>query len=226
MTDNEERKAMKEKIAALLRKAESTDNEHEAEIFMAKVNELLEKYEIAMHELHVDDPMGHQDGETNLYVSMLWARDLLSVVAEYYGAKMLLKSKRRNHIPYILVGRESARITAELMAPFIISQVKQQGRFYAARTGRTISVAQREVGAALIQRIWRIVSQSRERRSELVKNALVPVDMTQSYIDETFNVGKAMKGSSKGYGYGAVEHAEKISLHYQTSATKTKRIGN
>jgi hypothetical protein len=218
--------SIKTKIAALLNKAEKTDNAFEAETFMNKVNELLEKYQIEMTEIRNmrpagdTDPMGHQQGETNIYASMLWARTLAGTVARYYGCKFIYW-KRGNHYKYEVVGRESARVTFELMLPFIISQVKQQ-----AKTLRhlTASVAQREVGQALLVRIARMIPVAEQRRSELTKNALIPVNDLEGYMAIHNPNVKTGKVTTLRFGRSAEEAASRISLHHQATAANVKRI--
>lgn len=218
--------SIKSKIAALLAKAESTDNEFEAETFMNKVNELLEKYQIEMAEIRSmrsngdNDPMGQTKGETNLYASMLWARTLAGTVARYYGCKFIYW-KRGNHFKYEVVGRESARVTFELMLPFIISQVKQQAK---TLYGLTPAVAQREVGQALLVRISRMIPQAEARRSELTRNALVPVSDLDGYMEKYFPRLKSSRSTTLRFGYDAARAAEKISLHHQATAANVKRI--
>jgi hypothetical protein len=49
-----------EKIKALLAKAASTDNQNEAEIFLSKAHELMEKHQLDTSDLESDDPMGEE----------------------------------------------------------------------------------------------------------------------------------------------------------------------
>lgn len=220
---------IKAKIAALLAKAEGTDNPFEAESFMAKVNELLEEHQIEMHEVRsttgqVNDPMGHEAGETNLYASMSWARDIAGTLAKYYGCRFVYY-KLGNHFKYTIIGRESARTTFELMLPFIISQVKQQGRrCWLQHGGQSESVWVREVGQALWVRVGALLPKAEERRAELSANALVPVDDTQSYLDDLFPNVKKGKEKSVSYGWEAKKAAERVSLHHQATGTRTKLL--
>jgi hypothetical protein len=223
-------KTIKDKIAKLLAKAEGTDNVHEAEAFMQKVNALLEEYQIEMFEIRAhkgvaSDPMGHQEGEFNVYASMMWAKMVLHMTAKYFGAKIIWEGKRKNHLPYRVFGPESARMTTELMIPYIVSQVRQQARLYAQDFGRTASVAQREVGNALSMRIARLLADAEAHRSELQSKALVPVDTTAEYVDDYYGGGlKVGRRSRKGYGFGAEDYADKISLNRQATAVGRKQI--
>lgn len=224
MTNNSK---IKEKIAALLAKAEGTDNEFEQEAFMAKVNELLERHQIDLHEIRkpgVDaDPMGKENGTTNLYVSMGWAKDVANVLARYYGCRFIYW-KIGNHIKYEVVGRESARETFELMFPFVVSQVKQQGARLARQLWDTsASIMSREVGHALTIRIHKMVPQAEERRSELTKNALVPVSDVDAFVEANFAL-KAGKAKQLRYSSAAAAAADRVSINIQATSATRKQI--
>jgi hypothetical protein len=217
------RESIKSKIAALLAKAEGTDNEFEAASFMAKVNELLEKHQIEMHEVRQaqgdQDPMGRQKGETNIYASMLWARQVAGSLAQYYGCRYIYW-KNKNHFSYEIVGRESARMTFELMLPFVISQVRQQakrinvGRYNAT----TKSVMEREVGQALWVRISRLVRSAEQHRIVLTGKGLIPVSDLDAAVSDFFPNVKKSKGKAKvTFGRDAQAAADKVSLHHQAS---------
>lgn len=222
---------IKAKIAALLAKAEGTDNPFEAETFMAKVNELLEEHQIEMHEVRKemgrdDDPMGKDRGDTNIYASILWARQVAGILASYYGCKFIYWRKR-NHFIYDIIGRESARTTFELMLPFIISQVKLQAKRLWLTNGdeQSLSVWEREVGQALYSRINQLYWANKPRREELESKALVPVDDVQAYADSIYSDVKIKKAPKLKYGYEAQEAAKRVSLHVQaTGRGKTKLL--
>lgn len=227
MTDNLE--SIKTRIAKLLAKAEGTDNPMEADAFMAKVNDLLEEHQIELHEIRQHsgrdtDPMGKQEGETNLYASIKWARDVAGVLARYYGCRFVFW-RNGNHFVYEVIGRESARVTFELMLPFVISQAKVQAkRCWRENFGQTLPVWEREVGQALFVRIWELVAKNDMRREELAAKALVPVDDVQAFMDANYKVrtGKSLKLN---YGREARSAAERVSLHQQaTGHGKTKLI--
>ena len=223
------RESIKSKIAALLAKAEGTDNEFEAATFMAKVNELLEKHQIEMHEVRAaqgdQDPMGRQKGETNIYASMLWARDVCGALARYYGCKMVYWRKG-NHFTYDIVGRESARITHELMLPFIITQVRLQakrlcvGRMNAASK----SVMEREIGQALLVRIDRLTRNAAAHRVELTGKGLIPVSDLEAAMAEFYPSLKKAKQKTLRFGRDAQAAAEKISLHQQATGKHVKLL--
>lgn len=222
--------SIKTRIAKLLAMAEGTKNQFEADSFMTKVNALLEEHQIELNEIRAmggdNDPMGKQDGETNLYASIKWARDVAGALARFYGCRFVYW-RRGNHFKYDIIGRESARVTFELMLPFVITQAKLQAKkcFAEDTFGRaTLPVWEREVGQALFMRIHGLVPKAEERREELTKNALVPVNDVQAFMDEQYGDLKKGKTITLNYGRAARDAAEKVSLNVQTTHTKTKRI--
>lgn len=225
------RESIKSKIAALLAKAEGTDNEFEAATFMAKVNELLEKHQIDMHEIRShsareEDPMGRERGETNIYASMLWARNLAGAVARYYGCQFVYW-KKRNHFTYDIVGRESARTTFELMLPFIITQIKLQAKRIDSGSFNKVSrsVLERQVGQATEVRVWKLVGAAEQRRAEITGKGLVPVDDLAAAMDAFYpDVKKAKQKKPYRYSREAHDAAQRVSLHHQATGRHTKLI--
>lgn len=219
--------SIKKRIAALLAKAEGTDNQFEADTFMAKVNELLEKHQIEMHEVRKaagdSDPMGKEKGEANIYASMSWAKDVANALARYYGCRFIYW-RRGNHTVYEVVGRESSRATFEMMLPFVLSQVKQQASRIVRAEGSTVSVMSREIGQALTIRIFNMIPKVEERRAELVRNALVPVNDVQAFIDAEYAAVKVKKAKQFNYGAAARDAAEKVSLHVQATGKHIKLL--
>lgn len=220
--------SIKTKIAALLAKAESTKNGFEADAFMAKVNELLEKHQIEMHEVRKvgqdNDPMGKEKGTANIYASMSWANDLAGTLARYYGCRTVYW-RVGNHTRYEVIGRESARTTFELMLPFIITQVKLQAARLHKERPVTASRWQKNVANALIIRIARLIPKAEQHRDELAKNALVPVNPVGAHMEELYPKLKQARQRDLSHTQSAADAAEKISLHVQaTGKTATKLL--
>lgn len=215
------RESIKSKIAALLAKAESTDNEFEAATFMAKVNELLEKHQIEMHEVRAAqgdrDPVDMTIGETKLYASMSWAKDLAGGLARYYGCRFIFR-KIGNHFRYDIVGRESARMTFELMLPFIITQVRLQAkRLEAERPGMSRSQWERQVGHALWVRVSNMIPAAEAHRKDLESKALVPVSDVDAKVAELYSNLKEGKRRSVSISSAARDAADKVSLNVQAT---------
>lgn len=224
--------SIKNKIAALLAKAEGTDNIYEQDAFMAKVNELLERHQIEMHEIRKagtdSDPLHHI--ETTITRAHEWPSQVGWALARYYGCKMLRWSIPGTKAQYRIrvVGRQSACVTFDLMLPFVISQVRQQSRAFSRETMLSAAKAERSVGIALSQRIWGMVPQNDERRSDLGGTALVPVDDLDAYIAELFGKPKKARPLNNAIYAGADEYADKVSLTTQveTKGAGRKQIGS
>lgn len=218
--------SIKKKIAALLAKAEGTDNEFEAATFMAKVNELLEKHQIDMYEIRnlgENDPMGHEEGEFNVYASMTWAKVLAHNLALYYGCTTIW-SRHKNHFTYTVVGRESARTTFELMLPFAVTQLRRAAKKYVEETGVTRSIAERQIGHALTLRVHKMNIENQKVRAELVGKGLIPISDAQAYLEENFAT-KTSKARTLKTSLSAREHADRISLSAQATGKHVKLIG-
>lgn len=226
--------SIKDKIAALLAKAEGTDNKFEADTFMAKVNELLEKHQIEMHEIRKRmgntadaDPIGKEKGKANIYASMLWAREVAGALARYYGCRYVYW-KRGNHFTYEIVGRQSARTTFELMLPFVITQVRLQARTLDGIGGnqKSRSILERQVGQALEIRIHKMTREAEAHRVVLTGKGLVPFDNLDILMGDFYpNIKEAKQRKPIYLDRDAVAAAAKISLNVQTGHVKAKQIG-
>lgn len=226
---NIELEKIKEKIAKLLAKAEGTSNDYEAAAFMGKVNALMEEYQLSMHEIRAagadPDPLGKNNGEFNVYASFSgWGRQVISQLAKYYGAEVLWNNKRGNHYPYEVYGRDSARVTTELMIPYVISQVRRQAAQYSKDNGVTLSVAQKNVGYALTQRILKLLPEVEAKRSELSGKDLIPVSDVNSYM---LSCVPDMRTKSRNFKWArsAEDYANRVSIDRQAGFEKRAQIG-
>lgn len=123
-----------EKIKALFAKAASTDNEHEAMLFLGKAHELMEKHQLSMEDLESDDPIDMTVGTTaNGGASPDWDFQLMFAVSKYFGCKSIqwwtdAPGKKAGVYEMRMVGRESARITAIEMHKYLVKTVRRLGR--------------------------------------------------------------------------------------------------
>lgn len=221
MTDS-----IKKKIAALLAKAEGTDNEFEADTFMAKVNELLERHQMELHEIRAmgdDDPLGHEFGTFKCYASMSWVKMLAHNLALYYGCSTIW-SKKGNHFHYQVVGRDSARVTFELMLPFVVTQLRRAATKMANETGVTNAIAQRQIAHALTIRVFNLYQANQQVRSDLAGKGLIPVTDIQAYMKETFSNLREGKARTLKTSMTAREHADRISLAAQATGKHVKLL--
>jgi hypothetical protein len=212
---------IKTKIAALIAKAKGTDNEHEASTFMAKAQELLEKHQLEMWELNEDDPMGHQFfGRARMQIDKS-ERSLLNAVARLYGANTVLARDKGKQI-IDLVGRESSRITTELMWPFIMDQVRKLAKEYNVihRVGPVR--ARHQIMIALGFRIKDMIKEEK-RATGVASKALVTVDEVKAYVESLYpNV--TWPRTKYRVGSNASEYADKVSLNRQTTGGAGVRL--
>jgi hypothetical protein len=213
-------------IQALLAKAAGTDNENEAALFLGKAQELMEKHQIETIDILKDDPVdmsvlhtGRADG-----VDRYYAR-LMSSLANYYGCRTVF-SRRGRVLEVKAVGCESARVTTELMYPFILDQCLKAAKKVVAETGCTYPAARGKVINAMMFRLNRLVLERKpeEVKTSSGKNALVVVNAVKAKMSELFPDLKDGRDSSYGTDAAARREANGISLNHQTGSSETKRL--
>ena len=219
--------SIKKRIAALIAKAEGTDNINEAMAFMAKANELLERYQLERHELHIDDPFGNDPRDCS--PSDAWIFKVVGASARYWGASVVWEETRRREVngrkAYRIFGPESARVTHDLMIDYLLAQVRLQGRNYAREHRVTASVGARNVGFAFANRLNELAASNKVRRDGLASRALVPVDINKQMIDEFYGKLGKMAQVRTGFTSSARDYADRIKINSQVSGTRTKLIG-
>lgn len=217
-----------EKIAKLIAKADSTTHEAEAETFMAKAHALLEAHGLSMLDLGTigEDPVGRDDNVIHFFAAEGWCSRMLFKLAIYYGCE-LVQFKRGNKTTATVFGRESARVTFTLMAPFVMRQVRQKARKLAKEEGTSESRAKTALGNAMTFRLQDLIAAQQQRPEYQATgvNALVPVDVIKETIQEAFPTSKKQRAANLRTSLAAMAAAETVSLNRQTSASpKAKRI--
>lgn len=222
---------IKAKIAALLAKAKGTDNEHEADTFLAKAMEMLDQHQLSMADLDdQEDPVKWYAGLDCTKWTASWQVDLYSAIARLYGCRSI-KCHQYKGFKLELVGRESATVTTELMFPWIKEQVNEKGRqLYKAGGAPNAANGARLVGNALVRRIWTLIreqeAQDTPKTAAIAKNALVTQDRVLAVMQEHYgdlNKGRATRTKSSG---AARELAGGIGLHRQAGGSSTLKIGS
>jgi hypothetical protein len=115
---------IKKKIAALLAKAQGTNNAHEALAFTEKAHDMLREHQLEIGDLAEKDPLNITTIWRGPKTHKNWHLLIPSIVAKYYGCKAV-KIPDRDATHLIAVGRESARITCSMMVPFIVDQLRR-----------------------------------------------------------------------------------------------------
>lgn len=217
-----------EKIAKIIAKAQSTDQAGEAEVLMAKAEQLLQAHNLTMADVDeaqrvTEDPMGKDSGE----VSHSWECRLFGVVAQLYGCQIVYWNGGRGKTRISVVGRLSGRTTVKLMWPYILGEVRKKALAHSKVTGQSGSTSRRRVAEALRYRIWELIREARSadevRVAQGGSTALVPVSEVESAVAEYHGkVGKG-RGAQVGTDAVAVGLAKDISLHRQTTGASSSR---
>ena len=216
---------IREKIRALLAKAQGTNNEHEADAFIAKANELLEKFQLTINDIMPEeDKVVHSLGRDWSKKSHAWFFDLYRAVAVYYGCQTVREEyyhKKENgkyqlRVRMNLIGRQSAIITTDLMFPYLFSEVNRHARRLFEITGLTPAGQANRVGAALVARIWAMMPVREEARTIAAKkNALMTVDAVRAKLREVFPSTESVRASRRSTDELSREAAASINLARQ-----------
>lgn len=226
-----------EKIKALLAKAASTDSQAEAEAFLAKAHELMEKHQLGAEDLERDDPVDQSiAAKANGGASPDWDFQLMFAVARYFGCKGIQRWSQTNtegeflkagQYTMRIVGRESARVTAIEMHKYLVATVRRLGRTHAADMGLKPDQAARRIGRALQIRINALCPPPPAPETEAGKNALVTIDRTLAKYNELFPDARTIKSPGVRTNRTAKEIASGIGLNLQTSSSASSmRIGS
>lgn len=209
-------KSMEEKIAAILRKAASTNNPEEASIFMKKARELMEKHQINLADLPAEeraksDPMG--TNSTPLYQPGSPAETkhwLMGQTAHFYGCYVVVVPSEIRNAKGIWVDRAyinyhgpvSARSTTQAMFPFIWEQILRMAREHSRGSKGVQRKLQRDISRALSKRLHRILAERTAKPEEVAEpripsTALVILENIQKETEE-FAVGQYKDGLKEG----------------------------
>ena len=228
---------IKQRIMALLAKANGTDNEHEAEAFLAKAMDLMQQYQLDVADMvDADDPILKHVGITAAESGHAWRWKLYSAVAQLYGCKSIhvgkaVPGKNGRLVPgyeQVLVGRESAIIPTDLMYPWIVQQVKDAAKRIASISGMSEQGQAKRVAAALISRIHRLIREQQETEPTTAagKNALVVLNQVVAKYDELYPSAETMRSRGSTTDGLSRAAAESIGLHRQTGGRSTLKLGH
>lgn len=189
------------KIAALIAKANGTDNEHETDAFETKARELMAKYGISESDLDTDK-IAHKDADFIISADLIWQNRLVWAVARYFNTVAVQRREYRK-VYFILVGRDGDRATASMMFPYLLKEVRRVAAEII--NGKSHSSNTRDVGLALAARL----SEEAPEESEDLRK----------YIDDGMQTHKINHSSVKVSG-AAMAAAKKINMSRQVNAGK------
>jgi hypothetical protein len=222
-----------EKIKALMAKAASTDSQHEAETFLAKAHELMEKHQLSVDDLEADDPIDKTvAAEANGGASPDWDFQLMFPVSVYFGCKAIQchrsrEGKRNGVYEMDIIGRESARVTAIETHKYLVATVRRLGREHAAGMGLSVDKCTRRIGRSLALRIQALVPKEDSTAvatTEAGKNALITLDRVLVKFKEMYP-DMRLKGGRVRTNNSAKAIADGIGLNLQTGGGSALRIG-
>lgn len=224
---NTELDKVKAKILALLAKAQSTNIEAEASTFLAKASEMMEKYQLELFDLGVEDPIGVTQGVVAQPGPPSYKSDVQRALAHYYGARPVIVP-----IPFTkkwtteLCGPESSRMTTVLMTDFVWSQVNASAKKLSEEQGYNRQEAIRHVAKALCYRIRLEVATRRATPETRGGSAfsLVVVDATKAFMESHYGKLVTSKGRPKSLSQSALEAAKGISINVQVGKNAPLRL--
>jgi hypothetical protein len=214
------------KIKALLAKAKSTDNEHEAIAFMQKAEELLEAHQLGLSDLDTEDPISAHFRRASSNGSGDWADFLYSACAAYYGCRLVVHTldykglKRESEV----FGRLSAVVTLNEMHSYMVATVRRLGRQHADEWSLKPDQAARRIGNALVTRL-RGLAQANSINTTTRNNALLVVDPIQALIDATYKNLTSTKSGKRYTSVAARGVAAGIGLSSQVAGRGALQIG-
>ena len=115
-----------ERVRAILRKAERTDNPHEAEAFSAKAAELIDRHRIDVARLRAHDGDGPRYGRTRYELAgtryLRASLALLGVVATHHGVLVLTPATGNSKYPDLVGAPEDAEVTVMLFRSLVMQR--------------------------------------------------------------------------------------------------------
>lgn len=227
-----ETEALLDKIAKLQAKAKSTSNEAEAELFAAKVAELLAKHNLDEAMLRARDAEREQ-GEIGehpfgLRVPDAWRERIVVGVARVYFCTCIY-SKRGGKVDqrsYRFVGREHNAIVAKAMAEYLIATVKRMAREYSG--DRLLQNNYRKgAGDRLFNRLEEMAKALRADQPKGGDGTALVVRSEDIAIREYLGDVPSSKGRAHKHGHGSQagwNDAGDISLNMQIKETRASRL--
>lgn len=231
-------KSIADKIRKIIAKADSTSNPEEAHTFMAKAQALLEAHGLSLLDigrLDSDDPIGVDKNCAEVPGAYSSANTVANQLSIYYGCQLVQGAKRNGDnkkvTTFSVAGRESARITFQLMFPYVWRQVMALAREGFNSGGYSNRMqALNYVANALSLRLHRLNAEAEATRAAQPVgsglNQLVPVNLVLQALEEAFPTMKEGRARTAKTNAKSRELASKVSFNRQASAPAgTLRLG-
>lgn len=227
-----ETEALLDRIAKLQAKAAGTTNQAEAELFAAKVAELLAKHNLDEAMLRARDtereqgPIGRHPFGTR--VPDAWRERIVSGVARVYFCRVTFKLRNGKADPHTwtFVGREHNAIVAKAMAQYLIATVKRMAREYSP-ISRDQKNFRKGAGDKLYQRLWDLAESMRAEQTGASNGTAMVVRTEDQALADYLGDIQLLKGKTHKHGSGSYEGweaADGISLNTQIRETRAERM--
>lgn len=225
-----------ERIRKIIAKADSSSHREEAESFLVKARQLMEEHGLSLLDLgrlNSDDPVGVDKYFYRGHIIDSWRQLVAGQLAAFFGCELVSTTSGANRW-HSVIGRESARMTHQLMWPFVDRQVMQMAR-EDVKSGiyPSVNVARRRIGQQLALRLDKLNNAKKAEapiagRDLSGVNALVPVDLIEAAAAEAFpDLYRDPRKTKVRYDGNAKQRAEQVSLHHQAgSAAPALRLGS
>lgn len=231
MTDNS---AILSKIAKLRAKAQGTDNKNEAEIFAAKVAELMAEHNLEEAQLNArtngSAPIG--DHTFTGRAPDRWRELIVMGCAELYWCKLYIKHTGRGKRQFVFCGREHNAVVAMAMTEYLFATVKRMAREFSPnratqtdfRKGASLTLYSRMVAMAKAQRTEPSTVKGRGNLPVVVEQEQVAL---ASYMaDKGLGQARRGKGMRMGVAGGIAGKAagNRIQLNKQVAEKRSNRL--
>jgi len=233
--DNKTLKLMR----ALLAKANGTENEAEAAIFMARVAKMLQDHNLQEADLATSDATEPMIQRTVNSVDWNpWRIEIIDALANLYFGKMyitreLYKGKLRRAI--VIVGRPHNLDITESMFEYLVKTTQRLAKAYSSDR-KDILQFEKGCGMRLASRVWKLVRDSAEPVAQVTyepgKTTLpalykTELELAKGIVDSICggNVARAVGHRGGGSAVGAGQRAgDTVSLSGQIGGKGSQRL--
>lgn len=204
---------IKTRISQLLAMADSTNHPEEAAAFAAKARQLMDEHNLSLGEAVADqNPLGETRDQVPYAQKEYYV--LAANAARYFGCEALFLG--RGEKSFRIFGRESARITTQLMIPYWVKECRRLGNQLSKETGMPRREAIHSVMDAFSRRLSEL---TRKDPPKAVHSSLpVPIDEARGMIPEHTRTRNHLRNHAE-----ATALAKNISVSQQMAGGAAQR---
>lgn len=204
---------IKTRISQLLAMADSTNHPEEAAAFAAKARQLMDEHNLSLGEAVADqNPLGETHDQVPYAQKEYYI--LASNAARYFGCEALFLG--RGEKSFRIFGRESARITTQLMIPYWVKECRRLGNKLSKDTGMPRREAIHSVMDAFSRRLGEL---TRKDPPKAVHSSLpVPIDEARAMMPDHYDNNTRLRNHAE-----AAALAKDISVSQQMAGGAAQR---